>query len=273
MNKDVIYIEPEDDITDIITKIENSKEKIVALVPPKKTGVLRSIVNIKLIAKSAVSAGKTVVLVTTDPSVIKFAAAAQLPVTKNLQSAPVVPTLTEVESAEAAAETEEVVETADKDGEQNAVFKEATEETVEVTEGVTDEDKSDKKKHKKDKKQKKAEDDDAPGNPFVKWVKKHVKLVVGLSIGLVLLIIVGVWAFAIAPAVTVTVGIRTTGSNFSENVTFTEKLTDENAAEGKFYLRTEKIEEKSEVTFEATGKKNVGEKAKGEVIAYAYFPI
>ena len=34
MNKDVIYIEPEDDITDIITKIEGSKEKIVALVPP-----------------------------------------------------------------------------------------------------------------------------------------------------------------------------------------------------------------------------------------------
>ena len=30
MNKDVIYIEPEDDITDIILKIENSKEKIVA---------------------------------------------------------------------------------------------------------------------------------------------------------------------------------------------------------------------------------------------------
>ena len=29
MNKDVIYIEPEDDITDIITKIEKSKEKTV----------------------------------------------------------------------------------------------------------------------------------------------------------------------------------------------------------------------------------------------------
>ena len=51
MNKDVIYIEPEDDITDIILKIENSKEKIVALVPPKKTNVLRSIVNVKLIYK------------------------------------------------------------------------------------------------------------------------------------------------------------------------------------------------------------------------------
>ena len=51
MNKDVIYVEPEDDITDIILKIEKSKEKIVALVPPKKAGVFRSVVNIKLIAK------------------------------------------------------------------------------------------------------------------------------------------------------------------------------------------------------------------------------
>ena len=43
MNKDTIYIEPEDDITDIITKIENSKEKIVALVPPKKAGVFSTL--------------------------------------------------------------------------------------------------------------------------------------------------------------------------------------------------------------------------------------
>ena len=91
MNKDVIYIEPEDDITDIITKLENSKEKIVALVPPKKAGVFRSIVNIKLIAKAGASAGKTVVLVTTDPSIVKLAAATRLPVTKNLQTAPVIP--------------------------------------------------------------------------------------------------------------------------------------------------------------------------------------
>ena len=53
MNKETIYIEPENDITDIIAKIENAKEKIIALVPPKKAGVFRSVVNIKLIAKSA----------------------------------------------------------------------------------------------------------------------------------------------------------------------------------------------------------------------------
>ena len=42
MNKDVIYIEPEDDITDIITKIENSKEKIVAEVTLPTTIILKN---------------------------------------------------------------------------------------------------------------------------------------------------------------------------------------------------------------------------------------
>ena len=82
MNKDVIYIEPEDDITDIILKIENSKEKIVAIVPPKKAGVFRSVVNIKLIAKTGTTSEKTIVLVTVDPSIIKLAAAAKIPVAK-----------------------------------------------------------------------------------------------------------------------------------------------------------------------------------------------
>ncbi|MDO4612263.1 MAG: hypothetical protein Q4B29_02275, partial [Candidatus Saccharibacteria bacterium] len=107
MNKDVIYIEPEDDITDIITKIENSKEKIVALVPPKKAGVFRSVVNIKLIAKAGASAEKTIVLVTTDPSIMRIAGMVRVPVTKNLQSAPSIPRDGDFEEEARESETKE----------------------------------------------------------------------------------------------------------------------------------------------------------------------
>ena len=82
-----------------------------------------------------------------------------------------------------------------------------------------------------------------------------------------------IWALVIAPAVTVTVGIRTNSNNFSENVSFVTNLNDENASEGKFYLEEKKIESIQEVEFEATGTKNVGEKATGDVIVYYYFPI
>ena len=86
MNKDVIYIEPEDDITDIINQLKSAKQKVVALVPPKKLGVLRSAVNTRLIAKTATEAEKSVVIVTTDPSLMKLSAAAKIPVAKSLQS-------------------------------------------------------------------------------------------------------------------------------------------------------------------------------------------
>ena len=151
MNKDVLYIEPEDDITDIITKIEKSKEKIIALVPPKKAGVFRSVVNIKLINKAGKSAEKTIVLVTTDPSIVKLAAATKLPVTKDLQTAPVIPK-EEKEEDDDTISKEELVEESDGTVE--------TVEDVEELEGgdKKDEESADEKSEKKDEKSEKTEE-------------------------------------------------------------------------------------------------------------------
>ena len=91
MNKDVIYIEAEDDITDILAKIKAAKNKIVALVPPKKASVLHSAVNFKLITKTAMRTEKTVVLISSDPSLLRLAAGANIPVAKTLQSKPKLP--------------------------------------------------------------------------------------------------------------------------------------------------------------------------------------
>ena len=77
----------------------------------------------------------------------------------------------------------------------------------------------------------------------------------------------------IAPAVTINVAIRTTTANFSENVSCVEKLADEKAQEGIFYIEEKKLESKSEVEFEATGKKNIGKKASGVLVVHAYFPV
>ena len=92
MNKEVIYLEPEDDITDVLTKLQRAEQKLVALVPPKKATILRSAVNMKLIARTAKDCEKVAVIVTGDPAVIKLAMAARIPVAKTLQSRPMVPT-------------------------------------------------------------------------------------------------------------------------------------------------------------------------------------
>ena len=273
MNKDVIYIEPEDDITDIITKIENSKEKIIALVPPKKASVFRSIVNIKLIAKAGVNAEKTVVLVTTDPSIMKLAGVTKLPVTKDLQSAPTIPEN----------DAEDEIETTSEEAVLEADAGETEEEIVETVEAEA---KSEKKEKKEDAEDGGEYDDEAkddagsgsakadkkkPKKSTGRWLMDHRKRLIFGGAGALVLILILVWAFGVAPAADITVAVRTTTTNFSENATFTTKPEEENVAEGKFYLTEKKIEEKTEVEFEATGKKNIGEKATGSVVVYKYF--
>lgn len=286
MNKDVIYIEPEDDITDIITKIENSKEKIIALVPPKKAGILRSIVNIKLLVKAGTAAKKTIVLVTTDPSIIKLAASVKLPVTKDLTTAPTIPDGKNVAPIETTTKEKLEENLGDEKEEEDPDEDEAETEAEEKSEDDSDEEKDEEEsasevaekteaedEKKKTKKEKKAKREGKEGGKIKTWFLNHKKLAIFGGIFGVALILVLIWAFAIAPAATVTVGIRTVANNFSETVSFTETLTEEKVEEGKFYLTAEKLEVPSVIEFEATGQKNVGEKATGSVVVYTFFPI
>lgn len=89
--KDTIYIDAEDEITAIIDKVEGAKQKVVALVLPKRAATLQSIVNMRLLKRSATSAGKNVVLITSEHALLPLAGAAGLHVAKNLQSKPEIP--------------------------------------------------------------------------------------------------------------------------------------------------------------------------------------
>lgn len=278
MNKDVVYVEPEDDITDIILKIENSKEKIVALVPPKKAGVFRSVVNIKLIAKAGATSEKTVVLVTVDPSIVKLAASAKLPVTKDLQSAPAIPTAESIAEEETA--QEELIEEEDGTVETEEDVEELKPSKAEKTEKVegkaakseendAEDEEEEEKPAKKPANPKKSMK--LSGNKVLDWIKLHKKLAIFGGVCLVGLIGLLIWMFVIAPAVDIAVAIKTEQKNFSETVSFTDKLANEDAKEGKFYLEQKKLETVQEVAFDATGQKNRGERASGEVIISAYF--
>ncbi len=89
--KDTIYVDVDDDITAIIDKVEAAKEKIVALVLPKRTTTLQSVVNMRLLKRSADKATKNVVLITTEAALLPLAGAAGLHVARNLQSSPEIP--------------------------------------------------------------------------------------------------------------------------------------------------------------------------------------
>jgi hypothetical protein len=91
LNKDTVYIDIDDEITSIIEKVRASQAKIVALVLPKRATVLQSIVNMKLLKRTAESAKKSLVLITTEAGLLPLAGTVGLYVAKNLQTKPVIP--------------------------------------------------------------------------------------------------------------------------------------------------------------------------------------
>ncbi len=262
MNKDVVYIEPEDDITDIIARIKAAKLKLVALVPPKKIGVLRSAVNTKLVAKAAKEAEKVVVIVTTDSALIKLAAAAQIPVAKNLQSRPKLPSEIIEKEKELG---EQVIDEADFDAEGAEDAAEAAAVT-EVAKSAKPTKKADQEIssddiEKAEEKSKKGKKDGKSGN--IPTLEKYRKWIIIGASAFVILVVFLVWAFVFAPAAKISVAIRTTSNNFSENVSFVTKSGTEKPEEGVFLLEEQTVEKTNSVEFAATGKADKGEKAKG----------
>lgn len=269
MNKDVIYIEPEDDITDIVNRIKTSKQKVVALVPPKKLGVLRSAVNTKLIAKTAKTADKAVVMVTTDQSLLKLSVSAGIPIAKTLQSRPMMPDEADAVLNGADKKDEDVISEKEEDKPDDSTAEENSEEKPEKTDKPASNKKDtaeissddlEKEEEKKDKKNKKKDK-----NAKIPALEKYRKWIILGAIGFVLLIVFLIWAMFIAPSAKITATIKTTSNNFAENVSFTTDANAKNNAEGKFFLEEQKIEDSASTEFTATGKKNVGEKAKGSL--------
>ena len=283
MNKDVIYIEPEDDITDILTKIKNSQSKIVALVPPKKAGVMRSAVNFKLINKAAHANEKTVVLISSDDSLVKLAATTQMPVAKNLQSKPQIPDQGSLSSSQsstendiideaeadaiAAAANEDPAAAKPSDAKTDASDSEAIIEEIAISEAsLKDIDDSDDKADAGQKKLHKTK-------PKVPDFKKYRKFIIAGAVALVLFIGFLVWALAFAPAAHIAVTVKTTPENFSETISF---VTDPSAADpenGVFLLEEETITKTASVDFTATGEVDKGEKAKGTITVKRSSPV
>ncbi len=90
-NKETVYVDVDDEITNIIDKVKKSDQKIVALVLPKRATALQSVVNMKLLKKAAQSTKKSVVLITSETGLMPLAGAAGLHVAKSLQSKPEIP--------------------------------------------------------------------------------------------------------------------------------------------------------------------------------------
>ena len=281
MNKDTFYIEPEDDITDIINHIKASKQKIIALVPPKKLNVLRSSINLKLIARTAKIHDKAIVVVTTDPTLMKMAALSSLPFAKNLSSRPTLPSEFNEADLEYPVKAKksglnEEIEINEKAASSGSVSRVRTTNESATPRANADSNlaKNSTMNLESEEVTKDSEDEEADNQPKKILTLDSLKnrIIIGV-VAAVLLIGSFVWAFILAPAAKISVKIKTIAENFSENVSFVTDAKQAVSKDGKFFLETASLEKNSEVEFEATGEKNVGDKATGELRLIATFDM
>lgn len=264
MNKDVIYIDVEDDITAIIGKVKDAKEKIVALVPPKRIGVLQSAVNLRLLARAAKQADKRLVLISNNSALAALAAAAQVPTAKNLQSKPEMAEISalDIDNGEDVIDGAQLpvgdharvagmgaVALASNAAIDDAVKENAAEAPIRAV-------------------------PPAPGRPlpkpksksgvsvpnFNKFRKKFILIIAGV----VLLIAGLIWGIFFAPQATVVITARTTESSANAKVKLADSATTSFASET---IKTVVQESKKDISveFTPTGKKEVGEKATGKM--------
>ena len=281
MNKDTLYIEPEDDITDIINHIKASKQKIIALVPPKKLNVLRSSINLKLIARTAKMHDKAIVVVTTDPTLMKMAALSSLPFAKNLNSRPTLPSEfneadLEYPSKTKKASSSDEIEINEKAASSGSVSRVRTtnEDAANRANTTSNLTKNSTMNLDSEEVAKNSEDEEADNQPKKILTLDSLKnrIIIGV-VAAILLIGSFIWAFILAPAAKISVKIKTIAENFSENVSFVTDAKQAVSKDGKFFLETASLEKNSEVEFEATGEKNVGDKATGELRLIATFDM
>lgn len=89
--KETLYVDIDDEITGIIDKIRSSSSKVVALVLPKRATVLQSVVNMKLLKRTADDSKKNLVLITSEAGLLPLAGSVGLHVASTPTSKPTIP--------------------------------------------------------------------------------------------------------------------------------------------------------------------------------------
>jgi hypothetical protein len=275
-DKDVLYIDIDDDITTIIDKVRSSAGKVVALVLPKRASVFQSIVNMKLLKRSAENAKKHVVLVTTEPTLMPLAGAVGLYVAETAQSKPEIPLSIPVNNPAKASEDEAV---SLDDGAEGFTTENAGDKAVGELAGAAGtvpsrpegietltlpdesemaEDTEESAESMEDKKPAKEKHLKVPN-----FNKFRVRL---LLLGLLVLIIIGLFiALSVLPKATIKIGTNTTDTNVSLTLTLDPSAQSLNLSTLTAPARTEQQQQTTTQQVNTTGQQNNGSSATGQV--------
>ncbi len=302
MAKDTLYVEADDEITAVIDKLTSAKNKIVAIVLPKRATVFQSAVNMKLLKRAAQDAHKSLVIISSEESIRSIAAVAGVHVAQTLNSKPEIPKKSVAALSETTIGADEL-EDMDMASEDATPTTAASQAAAVASEAKASEakkgsertssassDSGSKKSSSSPKSSRSSEDtismDDeedaaagataaAEGAKDAAKVKKpkfkipdfgnfRVRLIAGVLL-VVLLSTAWVYGFVIAPEATVTISADTTRSTISYQFTADAAVEEVDLEQRVVPATIEEVTKQNKVTIETTGQKNIGEKATGKV--------
>ena len=268
--RDLIYIDTDDDVTSIVGRIKASEEVVVALVPPKRIGVLQSVVNLRLLQRAAKNAHKRLAIVTTDPALMNLASGLAIPVAKNINAQAKVLEVSDDDDISDVIDGNDIA--VDTTSRRSAGGSKSATEDKEISAAVAAIETDDKIKN----------DLDADGVPDdqqepKKSPKKKIKVPNVNSLrkkiligGGLVVVLIGflVWAIVFAPSATITIQAKTSAVEVKKSLSLVPS-GDKDAAEGVLPPVVKQKKTNESVEFEATGSREVGEMAAGTV-AFCY---
>ena len=265
--RDLIYVDTDDDITSIVGKIKASKDGVVALVPPKRIGVLQSVVNLKLLQRAAKLAKKRLVVVTTDSSLVNLASGLAIPIAKNINAQAKIPEMTDADDISDVIDGDDVFVAKSNDDLGGAV------EDKEISAAVAAIETDDRIRNDRDADGIPDDEQVEPKKPVKKSVKVpsinglRKKILIG---GGAAVLVIGflIWALVFAPFASIVIKAKTSIVEVEKTLSLIPS-GDKDAANGLLQPVVKQQKSTDKVEFEATGTKEVGERATGTV-AFCY---
>jgi hypothetical protein len=255
VKKSAIYVDIDDDLTAIVSKVTSSNADTVAIVPPKRIGILQSAVNLKLLNRAAKTKHKKLILITADNTLATLAASAEIPVAHSLSAEPKLAKSPEFDS------DDEIIQGSDLSiGELDKSSPRSEDKKMSAAvKAIADDDKINLDDDEPPKPTKKSKVKVPNFNKFRKWM---IFAIIG-GVGLIALLI---WLFFFATSAKITITAKTSDEKIDQSIMV---LNDGQTNPDNYQIqaiKAEPIKKTNEVEFTASGKKDIGEKAKGQIL-------
>jgi len=242
------YLEPEEELFSIIDKIKRTREDDVVLVVPSGLSTLRSIINLRILKEEAISSGKNISVITSDPLIKKLAQQSGLRVSEKEP--------TEKNKYEIKPRVKKIAD----------IIRPVQKEPLEIVEPI----------------QIKGEAEAEPEIEPIKELEKEIKEIreerprfrfftrkrlIGFVV-VICLLVLGLLAYFVLPRAQIVINPRKEAIKFEAEISANKNVNAVNFTDSVIPGQLFQLETEDTKKFPTTGEKEVSEKAKGTMIVY-----